>query len=180
MLRWLASGLSYFIGECVSLFRKELQNVLNPAYGSALIYCLARGYKAGSDSKNSIPLPIVFLALPLLLDPIVIGTIRQTRLGLRAMADKLTTNPMAGSDLLLSMPSKVAMTREFTLSCVLVLLSAKLASLDLQNGTLAIEQEESFRKNLELPQDVKEAEKLGTWLAKLSLFEISSALKVAL
>ena len=164
----------------MSLFQKELANIKNPAYGSTLIYCLGRGYERSNDSRSSIPLPVVFLAVPLLLDREVISTIKQTRLGIRAVADKLSTNAKAGPDLLLSMPSRVASYRDFTVSCILVLLRTKLASLVLQRGTLTIHPNDSFENHANFPPETKEAEKLGGWLAQLSLFEISSVIKVAL
>ena len=164
----------------MSLFRKELANLRNPAYGSVLIHSLAQGYRDVSEKGSQISLPIIFLAFPLLLEPDVLAIIRGSRLGSRALADKLSADPRTGTDLLLSMPGRVNASKEFALASILVLLRTKLADIDLSDASLVVSNESVPSDNLGLTRDMKEAAKLGGWLAELSIYEISSVMKVAL
>jgi hypothetical protein len=164
----------------VSLFRKELANIRNPAYGSLLIHSLAQGYREVTEKRSQISLPIIFLAFPLLLEPDVLAIIRGSRLGLRALADKLSADPRTGTDLLLSMPDRVNASKEFALASILVLLRTKLAHIDLRDASLVVSNEPMPTDDPGLTRDIKQAAKLGGWLAELSIFEISIIMKVAL
>lgn len=164
----------------MSLFAKEVANIRNPAFGAALLYGLARGYRVGDEQTHGLPLPIAFIGLPFLLEPEVVDTIRHTKAGIRNVAEKLSANPRAGSDLLRRMPALAKANRKFTVDCILVLLRASLAELHVGSSELRIHNDLSLEKIDGVPREYKEAEKLGGWLAKLSIFEISSLFKVGL
>jgi hypothetical protein len=164
----------------MSLFEKEIANVQNPAYGAILAYYLAKGYSDAHIERRSIPLPIVFVGLPLLLAPEIVEVISHTTRGVRAVVEKINSGSKTGSDLLMTLLPRAQNTREFTLTCIKFLLRTNLASLDIASGGLIVHDDSSLARRPELPPETKEASKLGRWLSELSTFEISSLTKVVL
>ena len=84
----------------MSLFEKEIARVQNPAYGAILVYYLAKGYAEAQAVSAPIPLPYLFVGLPLLLTPEVSDLIKHTTSGMRAVADKINSGANTGTDLL--------------------------------------------------------------------------------
>jgi hypothetical protein len=99
---------------------------------------------------------------------------------MRAVADKINSGANTGSDLLMTLLPRAQASRDFTLSCISVLLRTGLASLDVSTASLVVHDNAELSKRRELPAGTKEAEKLGRWLAELSAFEITSLTKVVL
>lgn len=178
----MASPLRDYIvrGRELSLFAKEIARVQNPAYGAILVYYLAKGYTEGHVVSAPIPLPYVFIGVPFLLTPEVNDLIKRTTSGMRAVADKINSGANTGSDLLMTLLPRAQATREFTLSCINVLLRTGLASLDVPAAGLVVHENKELAKHRELPAGTKEADKLGHWLSKLSAFEITNLTKVVL
>jgi len=50
----------------MNLLGKETRNVQNPALGGFLIWRFVVGYVAGNEGLRSVPLPLVFVVLPVL------------------------------------------------------------------------------------------------------------------
>jgi hypothetical protein len=167
-------------GSELSLFAKEIARVQNPAYGAILVYYLAKGYAEGHVVSAAIPLPYVFIGVPFLLTPEVNDLIRRTTSGMRAVADKINSGSNTGSDLLMTLLPRAQATREFTLSCINVLLRTGLGSLDVRAASLVVHENKELAKHRDLPAGTKEAAKLGRWLSALSAFEITSLTKVVL
>lgn len=164
----------------MSLFEKEIARVQNPAYGAILVYYLAKGYAEAQAVSAPIPLPYLFVGLPLLLTPEVSDLIKHTTSGMRAVADKINSGANTGTDLLMTLLPRAQATREYTLICVNVLLRTGLASIDVAAASLVIHENGDLAKHRDLPDGTKEATKLGRWLSALSAFEITSLTKVVL
>jgi hypothetical protein len=164
----------------LSLFEKEIARVQNPAYGAILVYYLAKGYAEAQAVSAPIPLPYLFVGLPLLLTPEVSDLIKHTTSGMRAVADKINSGANTGTDLLMTLLPRAQATREYTLICVNVLLRTGLASIDVAAASLVIHENGDLAKHRDLPDGTKEATKLGRWLSALSAFEITSLTKVVL
>jgi hypothetical protein len=167
-------------GGELSLFEKEIARVQNPAYGAILAYYLAKGYAEGHVVSAPIPLPYLFIGLPFLLTPEVNDLIKHTTSGMRAVADKINSGANTGSDLLMTLLPRAQASREFTLSCINVLLRTGLASIDVPAASLVIHDNTELANRRELPAGTKEAAKLGRWLSELSAFEVTSLTKVVL
>jgi hypothetical protein len=164
----------------MSLFAEEIARIQNPAYGSVLVYSLAKGYQSAHPDHSAMPLSYVFIAIPLLLSPEVIDVMSHTRSGLRSLADKLNSNGNTGADMLITLMPRVRELREFTLACIKFLLVTNLVSLDTTDGTLVAHDNKYVLARPELPPETKQAEQLGKWLAVLSPFELSSITKVVI
>jgi hypothetical protein len=164
----------------LSLFEKEIARVQNPAYGAILVYYLAKGYVEAETISGPIPLPYLFLGLPLLLTPEVSDLIKHTTSGMRAVSEKINSGATTGTDLLLTLLPRAQATREYTLICLNVLLRTGLASIDVSSASLVIHDNKDLAKHSDLPDGTKEAAKLGRWLSALSAFEITSLTKVVL
>jgi hypothetical protein len=159
----------------MALFKRELSNVLNPAYGASLLYAVMQGHRETAKANQGLPLLHLFVALPLLLNPGVLDAVSRTRTGLRNVAEKLDSGSETGSDLLRTLLSEAKRQREFTLQSLNILLLARLVRLNPKDATVSLED----KTNLQLqPEGYSEGLKLGKWLATLSIFEVSSITKV--
>jgi hypothetical protein len=110
----------------------------------------------------------------------VVEAISHTKRGLRAVVDKLNSSEASGSDLILSISKRAKEMRPFTLECISVLVASRLAVIDTATATLTPLREDEVKTRPERPSEADAAYKLGSWLAALSPFEISSVLKVTL
>jgi hypothetical protein len=161
-----------------SLFQAEIQRVQNPVYCGVLIHFLASGYSERHPQRSPIPIPYIFVAVPCLFTPEVMDIIHHTNAGLRAAVNKLLSSDHSGSDILLSLNRKTTKMRSLTSDAIAILLAVNLASLDVESAALFAINHKSLIARYDLPPDTKDACKLGTWMATLSPFEVSSILKV--
>jgi hypothetical protein len=162
----------------MTLFKEEIYRIQNPAYGAVLAHSLASGYHHASATHASIPLPYIFAAMPCLFNRDFVETIQHTTSGLRAVVEKLNSSDKTGADLVPSLSKKAKQMRSLTLDSIGVLVAARLAALDLGSATLTPLRQALLTGRPELPPETKAAERLGSWLAMLTPFEISSLLKV--
>lgn len=161
----------------MQLFKKEIANVLNPAYGASLLYAVVSGHNEATAGTRGIELPHLFVALPLLLNPRVVSAFMHTRASLRTAAEKLDQGRETGADLLRTLLPEAKRQREFTLQSLNVLLLARLVRLNPQDASVSLDKANSIQFPSE-PEGYREGLKLGKWLSSLSVFEISSITKV--
>ena len=161
----------------MALFERELETVLNPAYGASLLYAFVRGHEESAQAGQGMPIPHLFVALTLLLNPRVVDALAHTRSGLRNVAEKLDSSPETGADLLRSLLTESKTNRELTLQSLQILMVAGLVRLDTHRASVYLQPANDLLPPLQ-PEGYIEGLKLGRWFATLSVFEITSIMKV--
>jgi ABC-3C biological conflict system middle component len=162
----------------LSSLDSEVRNVQNPAFGAVMLAAFVQGFYEADEKKRGVPLPYLFLVLPLILHSDIFRLLSGTRTSLRHMAEKFVSTESAGTDLLLSINSSALHLRELTAESLGVLFLAGLAKLDPKKGVVLPRKSIEFASRLDLPCEAEESRKLGKWFAPLSPFEIGSILKV--
>lgn len=164
----------------MSVLSKEIYIVQNPALCSLLIWRFICGF--ANKNENPTPFPLLFIVLPMILNEEIREIISSTfqSSGLRTFADKFAKSSISKSDLILSIHGKSLNLRELTLDSIKLALSSKLISLDAKNGTVFYLSQSTPRAGI--PESIKSmakcSEKLGVWCSELSIYEISTILKV--
>jgi hypothetical protein len=148
----------------MQLFKAEIANVHNPAYGASLLYAVVYGHSEATAENRGIALPHLFVALPLLLNPRALERFAHTRAGLRTVAEKLDSGRETGADLLRTLLPEAKRQREFTLQSLNILLLAKLVRLNPQDASVTLEMINQIKPPSE-PEGYSEGLKLGKWLA---------------
>jgi hypothetical protein len=156
----------------------EVRNVQNPAFGAVALAAFIQGFYDADEKKQGVPLPYLFLVLPILLHSDFYELLSSTRAGLRHMAEKFSSTERAGTDLLLSLNSNARRLRGLTTEALSVLLLTGLARMDSKTGHLVPRKVREFSDRQDMPVEAEESRKLGSWFARLSAFEIGSILKV--
>lgn len=163
----------------MSLFQEEISRVQNAAYGAVLTHSLASGFHNASATRASIPLPYIFVAMPCLFNNDFVEVIQHTTSGLRAVIEKLNSSEKTGADWILSLSARAKQMRPLTLESISVLIAAGLAAMDFGSATLTPLREAQLNQRRELPPETKAAVRLGSWMAAVSPFELSSLMKVS-
>lgn len=160
---------------------QEVRHVQNPALGGVLLWRFACGYTSHHKTAESPPLQLLFIVLPILFYratfEILKGTNRPT--GLHGFADKFSRSSVGMSDVLLSIQSRAVGWRRLSWESLRLAIRSRLVALSNSTGTVVSLTATSASG---VPHSVKplltNAEKLGAWCAELTLFEISTILKV--
>lgn len=156
----------------------EARNVQNPAFGAVLLASCVQGFYDADDTKQGIPLPYLFLVLPILLNSEIYRLLSGTRTSLRHMAEKFASTEYAGTDLLLSLNRSAVHFRRLTAESLGVLFLTGLAKMDAQKARVVPRKTRQFSIRPDIPDEAEESRKLGKWFAQLSTFEIGSILKI--
>ncbi|MDR3618100.1 MAG: DUF6521 family protein [Paludisphaera borealis] len=162
-----------------TIFR-ELNNVQNPALGAALIWRFSVGYKVSSRTSEYPAMQLAFLVLPMSFHQETYELLTSTRQnsGIHQFADKFSQKDNLKGDILLSLHSRATTMRSLTLDSLRIG-RTRLITVEPDTGRIVPLSES---KPSGLPPSIKKmidnAEKLGGWLSDLSLFEVSSTLKV--
>lgn len=161
----------------------EVRAVQNPALGAMLLWRCAVGYAASHEKAEAIPLPLLYLVLPIMFhkDTAELVTSTHRASGLRKFAEKFQApGQQSKTDLLLAVGPRAKVMRRLSSE------SLGLAVL----GNL-IQVEETGRANAMsktpaasgIPSSVRPmlsgAEKLGAWFSGLSLYETALFLQVS-
>jgi hypothetical protein len=163
----------------MSVLDQEVGLVQNPAYGALLLASFANGYTESHPEHNGVPLPYLFVALPLLLNRDFLDVIEGTRLGLRKFAEKFMSGEQGTTDLLLSINKRAIESRPLTLESIEMMLLSGLGDLNPETGNVRPNRIVGLGGNRDLPKTADLAHRLGGWFSELSLFEIGTILKVA-
>lgn len=164
----------------ISGLTKEVRNIQNPALGAGLIWRFVCGYSANHPTRNPVPLPLLFLVLPIILneqtEEFVKGTLKTS--GLRAFVAKFSKTENAKQDILLAVHDRMLAIRQLSMDSIRIALATRLLSLD---GATVIPLSETQAKAgipLDVQRMMKNAEKLGIWCGSLTMHEIATTLKV--
>jgi hypothetical protein len=156
----------------------EVRNIQNSAFGAVVLGAFVQGYYEADESKQGVPLPFVFLVLPIILHSDIYHLLATTKSSLRHMAEKFVSAEHAGTDLLLSLNSRALHLRRLTADSLGVLFLTGFAKMDPLKARIVPRKSSKFSRLPDIPDEAEESRKLGKWFAQLSAFEIGSILKV--
>ena len=165
----------------MTLLADEVRNVQNPALGALLIWRFVCGYVETQKVKNAPPLQLAFLVLPILLHAETERFVQSTQRGsgLRTFAAKFGEAKTSKQDLLLAIHDRARRLSKLTFAALQVASSSLLVQLT-REGCLVPLSHTSPTSGLsdETRQLMRNAEKLGSWCAQLTLHEVATCLKV--
>lgn len=155
----------------------EVQAMHNPALGAALVWRFACGYIPERTAGDGVPLALAFIVLPIVLHTRTREGVEVTRLA--SSMHKFEEKFDDQGDVLLAIHQRTIAMRPLSLESVRLALASGLVTLLPQDGTL-------WPRTYAAPRGaaktigslMKSAEKLGTWCAPFSLFELSGMLRL--
>jgi hypothetical protein len=165
----------------LGILNKEMQIIQNPAFGAVLLWQFCSGYLTESRTSEFIPMPLLFIVLPILLNEEIASYISSTRKqsGLRKFVGKFLDSRNSKGDILLSINKKMLKMHNLTMESLVISINSGLIVLDIEHGLAIPVSSKSPRKiSSSIENSLKNAKKLGEWCSKLSIFEISFLLKV--
>ena len=155
----------------------EVQAMQNPALGAAVIWRFTCGYAPQNEQEDGVPLPLVFIVLPVVLH-------KRTREGVSSTqrssgARKFEEKFQDRGDVLFALNDRAIGLRGLSLRSVRHALASGLVTLIPDRGKLW---PRSYTKPPVNAKSVTElfgaAEKLGSWCRSMSIYEISGILRV--
>jgi hypothetical protein len=160
---------------------REVRNIQNPALGATLLWRFACGYVETHPTREPVPLPLLFLVLPIMLHKetteFVQGT--QNASGLRAFAAKFGEAKTSKQDVLLSIHTRTGELKSLSLQSIRLALSTRLLHAETRAMFIPLSHAEARAGvNTDTRQLMRNAEKLGHWCGQLSLHEIATILKL--
>lgn len=157
----------------------ELDIVQNPAIGAFLIWHFTLGNQ--EDGADTVPLPLAFLVLPMLLHRPTFDAVASTRKasGLSLFAAKFEKE----REVLMELHSRALQLRSLSLQSIGVAATSRLIKIDYENAAL-----HGYPLDLlgvrkpAIPERLKgfatAADKLGYWFSKLGIPQIASTLRI--
>jgi len=164
----------------MSVLTEEVRSIQNPALGAGLLWRFACGYVSSQQTHEPVPLPLLFVVLPVVLngqtEDFIQGT--QKASGLRSFASKFGRSENSKQDLLLAIHDRMLALRSLTMDSLRMALATRLLCLD-NAAAVPLSQTEAVAG---IPSDVrrmmKNSEKLGAWCGLLTLHEVAATLKL--
>ena len=149
-----------------------------------LLWRCASGYSATSDRSEPIPLPLLFLVLPILLHQetaeLVTSTLKAS--GLRKFVEKFQLAAQSKTDLLLAIGPRAQAMPNLTAEALGIAVLCRVLAFE-DNAARAFSLSET-PPVAGIPHSVRPllggAEKLGAWFAGSSLYEVALLLQVSL
>lgn len=162
-----------------AILAREVQAIQNPGLGAVLLWRFAVGYASSRGAPETTPMPVLFLPLPILFHEETVELVRRTRTGLRGFADKFLDSTFSETDVLLSLERRAKALRPLSLMSIRIAIDSRILLVDARTAdVMAL----SSTKPRGVPESVrpllKSSEKLGEWCGAVSLFELSSVLRV--
>ena len=160
---------------------QDVQHVQNPALGAFLQWRFATGYTNARTDAAASPLALAFIVLPILFHEETLQLLASTNKpsGLRGFVAKFSASKFKKADVLLGLHERVGAMRELSLASLRMGLAYRLVSVDKEGNLLALSRTPPRALiPITIRALVTNAEKLGGWVAELTLFEISTILKV--
>ncbi len=160
---------------------RETQLVQNPALGAGIVWRLSVGYRENHRTHGHLPLPLAFLAIPLLYHSETHRIIQSTqrRTGLRAFVDKCKAPKENRSDLIFGLHDRSRHFRPLTWSSLRIAVETCLVSVDPATAMIV---PTSTTEPRGLPSDtrshLRNASKIGAWFSELTVYEVSTILRV--
>lgn len=161
---------------------REVDAIQNSAMAAVLLWRFCVGYAVARQSPASTPIPALFVVLPVLLDDDSMRLLSstQSKSGLRQFAGKFTEPAHSKTDVLLSLERHAISLRSQTLEALRLALQSRLLFLEPTTAeivALSQAQPKSFPETVR--PLVRNAEKLGTFAGGVTLFELSTVLRVS-
>jgi hypothetical protein len=165
----------------MTVLAQEIRNIQNPALGAGLLWRFVCGYVETHRTHEHVPLPLLFLVIPTLFhqqtQEFVKGTLKGS--GLRAFAAKFGGAKASKQDLLLAIHDRMFKSRPLTLASLRLALATRLLHVEADGKVLALSRTQAVSgMPTEARQLMRDAEKLGSWCAPLTLHEIATTLKL--
>jgi len=164
----------------MSTLAKEVRNIQNPALGAGLIWRFVCGYIASHPTHEPIPLPLLFLVLPIILHEQTEEFVKNTQKssGLRAFVAKFGKSENSKQDVLLAVHDRMLALRHLSMESIRLSLATHLLYLDVAKAIPLSETQTEVGIPPEVRRLMKSAEKLGFWCGSLTMHEIATTLKV--
>ncbi len=168
----------------MNALRDEIKLINNTALGSYLMWRFSLAYINEHEVHEAPPGVLLFLVLPILLHQPTLEFIDSTqkRSGLSKFSDKLLSTHHKKSHLLLSIHDRTQEMKALSLRTIKMAVNSNLITIVPDTGRVVPFAENIVGKPKGIPAIVnkmdRNAEKLGTWFAELSLQDISFYLKV--
>ena len=165
----------------MSVLAAEVRNIQNPALGAGLIWRFVCGYVDEQATKDPVPLPLIFLVLPIIMHQQTESFVQRTykSSGLRACAAKFGAAKNCQQDLLLAINSRMLTLKILSLESLSIAIATRLVHLSTGATLIPLSKTKAITG---IPEDVRKmmnnAEKLGAWCAQLTMHEIATTLKV--
>lgn len=161
---------------------EELERVQNPALAGVLLWRFSVGYANGSRSAQPTPLPLLFAVLPLVLytdtSEVVLKTYESS--GLRAFAAKLSDAEHSMADVAMSVHDRALRARSLTLTALRLALAKRLITIQPEAAAVhSLIGTEPGSIPTSTKRLMRAAYRLGVWCGSLSLYEVSTILKVS-
>jgi hypothetical protein len=169
-------------GRLDSPLAREARLVQNPALGAALLWRFTCGYSDRHRTSSNPALQELFLVLPIILHQDTFELLESTNLptGLHGFTNKFTRSDVGKSDVLLGVNSRAVAWRTLTWESIRLGVRVNLISVAPSSGQVL---PMTRTPPTDVPTSIKpllaNAEKLGSWCAELSIFEIGTLLKVS-
>jgi hypothetical protein len=163
---------------------RELRTVQNPALAAMLLWRCSSAYSASSALAEQIPLPLLFLVLPILFhrETAELVTATHKTSGLRKFVEKFQLASLSKTDLLLSIAPRAVVMRDLTSQGLGIAVMCRLLAFD--DDSARVYSLSDTPAVAGIPHSVRPmlagAEKLGSWFATSSLYETSLLLQVSL
>ena len=165
----------------MGILSTEVRNIQNPALGAGLVWRFVCGYVAAHSNRNPVPLPLVFLVLPVLLHRKTAEFVECTNKasGLRVCAAKFGAAKQCKQDLLLAINQRMLELKGLSTESLRMALATRLVHLETDATLIPLSK---TKAGSGIPDEIKSmlnnAEKLGAWCAPLTMHEIAMTLKV--
>lgn len=159
----------------------EVREVQNPALGAVLLWRAVVAYEAAAEESRGMPLPVLYLVLPLVLHgPTlrhVLGT--QANSGLRKFAAKFSEAKYGETDVLLALHPRAMAMRALSTHALRIAVSSGLLQV-VPSEALARSLAKKMPREFEPPVGdlLRGAQRAGHWFRALSLGEIAVTLDV--
>jgi hypothetical protein len=167
-----------------SSLSREVKAVQNPALGAMLLWRCCVGYSSTHPTADAIPLPLLFLVLPVLFhkETAEIVTSTRKRSGLRAFAEKFQWAAQNKTDLLLAIGPRAQAMRKLTSDSLGLGVLSNLIAIEQQSGrVIALSRTPATAG---IPTSVRPllagADKLGSWCSQASMYETALLFQVTL
>ena len=149
-----------------------------------LLWRCTSGYSAANDRAEPIPLPLLFLVLPILLHQetaeILLST--QKSSGLRKFVEKFQLAAQSKTDLLLAIGPRAQAMRTLTSQALGIAVLSRVIAVEDGTGRAFSLSDTPARAGIapSVRPLLGAAEKLGSWFAQVSLYETALLLQVTL
>lgn len=162
------------------LFANEARITQNPALGAVLLWRFTCSYQGSHKNRAAAPLPLVFTVLPITLYKPLSDVLASTQKGsgLRKFTEKFAGTREARQDVLLSIHERCRKWSDVTWDSLRIGFATKLFVLTTDSRLLPLTETEPRSVPANTAAMLRNAEKLGSWFAALSIHEISILLKI--